>query len=52
MFSLNLDDITATIEDIGSITPITEEVFEQWAEIWKKCIVFEKEFWDMAVSSS
>ena len=49
-FSLNLDDITATIEDIGSTTPITEEVFEQWAEIWKKCVMFEKGFWDMALA--
>jgi hypothetical protein len=45
-----MDVITATIEDIGSITPITEARFEEWIEIRKKCVMLENGFWDMAIS--
>ena len=51
-FLLNMDDTTATIEGIGSITPVTEERFEEWVEIWRKCVMLEKGFWDMAVALS
>jgi len=49
---LNADEITATIEGIGSVTPITKAAFEEWIEIWRKCIMLEKGFWDMAISLS
>lgn len=51
-FLLKMNKNTATIEDIGLITHITEERFEEWAEIWKKCVMLEKGFWDMAISLS
>ena len=49
---LNVDGITATIEGIGSIAPITEEGFKEWVEIWRKCVMLEKGFWDMAITLS
>ena len=49
---LNSDENTETIEGIGLITPITEERFEEWVGIWKKCVMLEKGFWDMAISLS
>jgi hypothetical protein len=49
---LNVDVITTTIEGIGSITPITEARFKDWVEIWKKCVILEEGFWDMAISLS
>ena len=52
MFPLNVDEITTTIEGIWSTTPITEAGFEEWAEIWGKCVVLEKCFGDMAISLS
>ena len=44
-----MNEITATIEGIGLITPITKARFKEWAEIWKKCVMLEKGFWDMAI---
>ena len=49
---LNVNEITATIEGIGLITPITEARFEELVEIWRKCVILEKGFWDMAISVS
>jgi hypothetical protein len=49
---LKLDGIITTIEGIGSITPITGERFGKWVEIWKKCVMLEKGFWDMTISLS
>ena len=37
-----MDGITATIESIRPITLVTEVRFEEWAQIWKKCIVLGK----------
>lgn len=51
-FFLNIGEVTATIGGIGSIPPITETRFKEWVEIWKKCVMQKKEFWDMAVSLS
>ena len=39
-----MNEITATIEGIGLITPITEARFEEWVEIWKKCVMLERGF--------
>jgi hydroxymethylpyrimidine/phosphomethylpyrimidine kinase / thiaminase len=44
--------MTATIEGIGRITPITKERFEEFAGIWRKCVMLEKGFWDMAMDQS
>jgi len=44
--------MAATIEGIGSMNPITEERFEEWVGIWKKCVMLEKGFWDMAITLS
>ena len=49
---LNVNEITATIEGIGLITPITKARFEELVEIWRKCVILEKGFWDMAISLS
>ena len=49
---LSADEITATIESIGVMTPITGASFEEWVEIWRKCVLLEKGFWDMAISLS
>ena len=51
-FLLNVDGIIATIEGIGSIAPITDEGFEEWVGIWRKCVMLEKGFWDMAIALS
>lgn len=51
-FLLNVDGMAATIESIASMAPITEERFEEWVEIWKKCVMLEKGFWDMAIALS
>ena len=51
-FLLNVGDMVATIEGIGSMAPITKERFEEWVEIWKKCVMLEKGFWDMAIALS
>jgi hydroxymethylpyrimidine/phosphomethylpyrimidine kinase len=51
-FLLNVDGVVATIEGIGSIVPLTEERFEEWVEIWRKCVMLEKGFWDMAIALS
>jgi len=51
-FLLNVDDIPATIEGIGSMAPLTNERFEELAEIWRKCVTLEKGFWDMAITLS
>lgn len=52
VFLLNVDDVTATIEGIGLVAPITVEGFEEWVGIWKKCVMLEKGFWDMAITLS
>ena len=49
---LNAGDMVATIEGIGSMAPLTEEMFEEWAKIWRKCVMLEKGFWDMAITLS
>ena len=51
-FPLNVDGMTATIEGIGSTVPLTDERFEELAEIWRKCVALEKGFWDMAITLS
>ena len=38
--------------DMGSITPITEGRFEEWVEIWGRCILPKKGFWYVAISLS
>lgn len=40
-----------TIEGIGSIMLIIETRFEKWVEIWKKYVMVENGFWDMAILS-
>ena len=52
LFLLVVDDMAATIEGIGLIAPLTEERFEELAKTWRKCVVLEKEFWDMAIAPS
>jgi len=53
MFFLKVDsEATAIVGGIGSITPVTEARFEEWVEIWNRCIMLEKGFWDIAISSS
>ena len=47
-----LIDVADTVEDIGRTTPITEERFEELAGIWRKCVMLEKGFWDMAIGLS
>ena len=49
---LIVDDMAATIEGIGLIAPLTEERFEELVRTWRKCVVLEKEFWDMAIALS
>ena len=51
-FLINMDDTTATVEGIGSVTPPTEGIFEEWVEIWRRCVKLEKGFWDMAIALS
>jgi hypothetical protein len=53
MLLLNVDEITARIEGVGSIRPITEVRFEERAEIWKKCVTPEEGFWvwDLVIRS-
>jgi len=51
-FLLNVDDTPGTIEGIGSMAPLTNERFEELAEIWRKCVTLEKGFWDMAITLS
>jgi hypothetical protein len=46
------DEITATIEGIGSITPIIEARFEEWVEIWKKYVMVGRVLWDMGIPLS
>ena len=41
---LDANKIAATIEGIGSVTPITEG-FDECVEIWKKGVMLEKGFW-------
>ncbi|KAF9787316.1 Phosphomethylpyrimidine kinase-domain-containing protein [Thelephora terrestris] len=41
-----------TIEGFGSTTPVTKERFEELVEVWKRCVVMEKGFWDMIISLS
>jgi thiaminase len=50
--SADVDDLTATIEGFGSTTPVTKEIFEELVEVWKRCVVMEKGFWDMIISLS
>ena len=52
LFQLNVDDMAATIEGIGLMAPLTEERFEEWVGIWRKCVMLEKGFWDMAITLS
>jgi len=42
----------ATVEGIGSVASPTEGIFEEWVEIWRKCVMLEKGFWDMAIALS
>ena len=44
--------MTATIEGYGSITPVTEERFKELLEVWRRCIIMEKGFWDMVLTLS
>ena len=48
-FPLNVNGVTATIEGIGLKAPVTQESFEEWVEIWRRCVLLEKGFWDMAI---
>jgi hypothetical protein len=43
---LNVDEITATIEGVGSIKPITEANGTRSLE---KCAMLEKWFWNIAI---
>jgi thiaminase len=52
LFLLIVDDMAATIEGIGLIAPLTEDRFEELVKTWRKCVVLEKEFWDMAIALS
>lgn len=49
---LSVDGVTVTIESISLKTSISGANFEEWVEIWKKCVLLEKGFWDMAISLS
>ena len=49
---LSVSDPVATIEGIGAVAPLTEERFGELVEIWRKCVVLEKGFWDMAITLS
>ena len=51
-FSTDVCNTTATMEGIESVTPITEKRYEELNEIWTKCVMLERGFWNMAMALS
>ena len=39
---LNVDEIAAKVEGVGSITPIAEARFEERVEIWREFVMLEQ----------